>query len=396
VTPAAGSGQASGAPGDSVSESAALRPSASPSAAPAPADADGPTARGVFFFSPTCVPCQVVIDEQLPSIFESVGGEPSVAIDESLAPGELAFYLMGNEALQLLMVDISVDPGARMFVADSQRLGIGESDLPRLDIAGERLLGPTDIAERLPDLVAAALAGPGIDWPSVPGLAAALEPFPEAGTLPADGEAAGSPEVALPGASLSVWDRVMLDPLANGIAIALLVALLASLVAVPILAARGSLPDLPSWPVPWLALLGLAVSFYVGSVKSSGAELICGPVGDCNAVLRSDYASLTGVPNGVLGVVAYSLLLTGWIVAHLVRGRMADVILVGVAAGALAGTLLSAYLTFLEPFVIGATCLWCVTSALAVLGLLWLTAGPGWAGLRRLFGRQGLKIDTPA
>ena len=40
---------------------------------------------------------------------------------------------------------------------------------------------------------------------------------------------------------------------------------------------------------------------------------------------------------------------------------------------ALAGTAFSAYLTFLEPFVIGATCVWCITSAV-VVGLLLLTS----------------------
>jgi len=38
---------------------------------------------------------------------------------------------------------------------------------------------------------------------------------------------------------------------------------------------------------------------------------------------------------------------------------------------ALVGTLFSIYLTVLEPFVIGATCMWCVASAVAMTLLLW-------------------------
>jgi uncharacterized membrane protein len=34
------------------------------------------------------------------------------------------------------------------------------------------------------------------------------------------------------------------------------------------------------------------------------------------------------------------------------------------------GVLFSIYLTFLEPFVIGATCLWCITSAVIMMLLL--------------------------
>jgi uncharacterized membrane protein len=41
------------------------------------------------------------------------------------------------------------------------------------------------------------------------------------------------------------------------------------------------------------------------------------------------------------------------------------------------GTLFSIYLTFLEPFVIGATCAWCLASAVIMTALLWLAATPG-------------------
>ena len=40
---------------------------------------------------------------------------------------------------------------------------------------------------------------------------------------------------------------------------------------------------------------------------------------------------------------------------------------------AVAGTLFSLYLTFLEPFVIGATCSWCLVSAILITALLWLS-----------------------
>ena len=37
------------------------------------------------------------------------------------------------------------------------------------------------------------------------------------------------------------------------------------------------------------------------------------------------------------------------------------------------GAIFSIYLTFLEPFVIGATCMWCLTSAVVMTLLLWAT-----------------------
>jgi uncharacterized membrane protein len=41
------------------------------------------------------------------------------------------------------------------------------------------------------------------------------------------------------------------------------------------------------------------------------------------------------------------------------------------------GSLVFVYLTYLEPFVIGAVCLWCLLSATSMAILLILSAGPG-------------------
>jgi uncharacterized membrane protein len=206
--------------------------------------------------------------------------------------------------------------------------------------------------------------------------------------VPEGDSAQDDPAVILPASTLTLWERVTRDPLGNGIAIVVLIALLASLVLVPFLAWRGGLPDLPAWPVPLLAILGIAVSAYLGIVETNEMSAVCGPVGDCNTVQQSEYAKLLDVPIGVLGVVGYALLLGGWVVARLVGGRMADLIGVALAVGALLGVAFSAYLTFLEPFVIGATCMWCITSALTMLALLWLLAGPGWAAWGRMRGRR--------
>jgi uncharacterized membrane protein len=228
----------------------------------------------------------------------------------------------------------------------------------------------------------------------VPGLAAALAPFPDAGQVPNGDRTSDEPAVTLPAETLSMWERVTRDPVGNGVAIAVLIALLASLVLVPVFALRGRLPDLPTWPVPLLTILGIAVSAYLGMVETNDVSAVCGPVGDCNAVQQSEYARLFDVPIGVLGVIGYALLLAGWIVARLVHGRMSDLIVVGMAAGAFLGVCFSAYLTFLEPFVIGATCMWCITSALTMLALLWFLARPGWDAWGRLRARREPSLST--
>jgi uncharacterized membrane protein len=136
------------------------------------------------------------------------------------------------------------------------------------------------------------------------------------------------------------------------------------------------------WLIPLVALVGLLDAIYLAYVELAEADAVCGAVGNCNAVQQSAYAQVFGVSIGVIGVVGYVAVLMLWGLtrtgnARVRRGAEAALLLV-----ALAGALFSAYLTFLEPFVIGATCAWCLISALMMLALLWLTAPAGWPALR--------------
>jgi len=73
-----------------------------------------------------------------------------------------------------------------------------------------------------------------------------------------------------------------------------------------------------------------------------------------------------------------------WVVWRRARGRIATRATILAAAIALGGTMFSIYLTYLEPFVLGATCMWCLTSALTIVVLFWMTVAAGWAALQRL------------
>ena len=329
---------------------------------------DAPVVHSVFFFSPTCPHCELVIQDHLPGIFEQFGGQPTLFYDEA---GDPAFYLMTNGTLELLIVDVSLDAGADMYTADIAHLSIPENrrGVPRLDIGEMYLVGSSEIPEQMPGLIEEGLAAGGIAWPEIPGIEEALASIP--------GADEGAVTVALP-ASETIGDRFATDPLGNSLAVVVLVGLIVSLVAVPILLAKGTLGDGPRWMIPTLAAIGTLVSLYLAQVETTGAEAVCGPVGDCNAVQQSAYASILGVPIGVLGVAAYLLLIVAWIVSNTVHGRVGEWGAVVVFVVAFGGTVFSVYLTFLEPFVIGATCIWCLTSALCIVGLLWLTAGRGW------------------
>jgi uncharacterized membrane protein len=142
--------------------------------------------------------------------------------------------------------------------------------------------------------------------------------------------------------------------------------------------ARAGRPNLFDWLTPLLCLAGLGVASYLAHVEVRGVEAVCGPVGDCNTVQQSEYARLFGVlPIGVLGVLGFAAVLLAWAVQRTKAGpasAWAAVALLGLTG---AGTVFSIYLTFLEPFVIGATCLWCLGSAVIMTTLHALAHAPG-------------------
>jgi uncharacterized membrane protein len=88
-------------------------------------------------------------------------------------------------------------------------------------------------------------------------------------------------------------------------------------------------------------------------------------------VQSSRYAAILGVPVSVLGLVGYA----GLLLSAVLRGE------VGVYLGfliALVGTLFSAYLTYLELFVIHAVCQWCLASAAIMVAALICAALATW------------------
>jgi uncharacterized membrane protein len=141
----------------------------------------------------------------------------------------------------------------------------------------------------------------------------------------------------------------------------------------------------PGWTLPVIAVVGLAVALYLTYIETTRSEAFCGAVGDCNAVQQSPYAMLFGfLPIALLGTLGYVAILGVWLVKKAGKGSAADLAGIGLLALAGFGVLFSIYLTFLEPFVIRATCAWCLTSALAMLLILWLSLGEGVEAARRL------------
>ncbi len=379
------------------------------------ASAQSPTVRAVLFFSPTCGHCEYVINELLlPVWFPQYGGEAEVTYDESLGE-EAAFLLATNGTLEVLLVNVKVSVGRDMHLAVGEALGIPEARLgsvPRLVVGDRYLIGSGDIPDEFPGIIEEGLASGGIDWPAIPGIEEALASIPGASTTTTTGPGItttsaastttgpGTTTAAVPGTTTtsggtvlpvggdSMWERFARDETANSVALVVLGLMLLSVVGAGWFARRrGGVTGGLGLAVPLLALLGLGVAVYLAFVEASGAETVCGPVGNCNAVQQSEWARLFGViPVGVIGVVGYAVVLAAWGLARFGPARLADGARVALLAGSAAGVGFSIYLTFLEPFVIGATCMWCLGSAGIITLLLWLTARPGVAAWRRVRG----------
>ena len=113
------------------------------------------------------------------------------------------------------------------------------------------------------------------------------------------------------------------------------------------------------WATPPLVILGLIVAGYLAYVETQQVVAVCGPVGDCNAVQQSEYALLFGfLPVAVLGLLGYVAIGVAWTVARYAGGLWVSLAQLALVGMVWFGLFFSIYLTFLEPFVIGATCAW--------------------------------------
>ncbi|MDP1891854.1 MAG: vitamin K epoxide reductase family protein [Gemmatimonadaceae bacterium] len=385
---------------------------------PQPATPTTTVVRAVLFHSPSCPHCREVIATGLPPLRRRFGEQLLIAfVDVSTFGGNSLF----NASLDQFGVPVqergvpTMLVGARMLVGSVEipaelpglvERGVagGGVDWPAVPALRQALSGldRRPVAQRETPRA----AEPDSERPAriAPTTAPSEEhpPVPSTGTAAARGTVAGDTAVKRPPGPpgppsvisldtaptdvmvpvaleaptavpvLSTADRFFLDPIGNSVSVIVLLFMVAVLVLVTG-AMRGRdvrLPNLPDWSVPVLALLGAGVAAYLAFVEITGTQAVCGPVGDCNTVQQSEYARLFGLPVGVLGVGGYLAMAVVWAAAARGDARMRDLAWLAIWMMALFATLFSVYLTFLEPFVIGATCAWCISSALIVTLIL--------------------------
>jgi uncharacterized membrane protein/thiol-disulfide isomerase/thioredoxin len=320
----------------------------------------------VLFFSPSCPHCEQVITTDLPPLIEKYG-----------------------EQINIIGINTSIEQGSILFQStiDYFQIPEGRIGVPTLVIGDTVLVGGYEIPTLLPGLIDQHLANGGADWPAIPGLSEIIEM--ESDSTNQTDQTAASTEQA-------TWiTKFQSDPLANTLAVSVLI-LLAGVTTrtfVVMSRKRTTKPSDPAvWVIPSLAIIGLVVATYLSFVETTDTIAICGPVGDCNTVQQSKYATLFGIlPIGILGLIGYVAILSAWILGTFGHSQWTNYARLALFGMALFGTLFSIYLTFLEPFVIGATCLWCITSAVIMASLLWATTPSGIYALQTLFNKSGTK-----
>ncbi|MFZ5858678.1 MAG: vitamin K epoxide reductase family protein [Chloroflexota bacterium] len=356
------------------------------------AQSNPPVVHAVLFYSPTCGHCEFVISQTLLPLINQYGDQ-----------------------LQILGIDISQQQGYELFAAALQKFGMDRGGVPFLVIDNIYLVGSQEIPERFPDMVKTYLAQGGLDWPKLPGLEKIIPASapPSAATpqmmtsLPnkpqtsplvtltpdSASQTSTSPTTA-PGLDFPrqgdiTWrERFAHDPAGNTLAVIVLAGMLGAVGWVVVLFRNhegASLKDGWSWAILILSIMGMIVAGYLAYVETSEVQAVCGPVGDCNTVQQSDYARLFGIlPIGVLGLIGYAGIILAWLTARYANGRLSDLSAAALFGMTSFGTLFSIYLTYLEPFVIGATCAWCLTSAILMTMLLVLSTPPAKLSLRNL------------
>jgi uncharacterized membrane protein len=133
-----------------------------------------------------------------------------------------------------------------------------------------------------------------------------------------------------------------------------------------------------------VAAVGIVASGYLAVTYFNGAQVVCYGLGQCEAVQASAYSRIFGVPIayfGLLSYVAIAVLLAGRL---RLKADQAYLAMLGALSLAVAGTVFSAYLTYVEFAVIDAVCPWCLTSAIAATALAVLAT----VQVRRELGQQ--------
>lgn len=117
-----------------------------------------------------------------------------------------------------------------------------------------------------------------------------------------------------------------------------------------------------------LVVAGIGVSGYLTYTHYEGIDPACvGGSSGCHVVQASEYAEIGDVPVALIGLIGYIAIGASLALREPLGSTVTLLLTLG-------GTAFSAYLTYLELWVIDAICQWCVASAAIMTSLFIVSA----------------------
>jgi uncharacterized membrane protein len=119
------------------------------------------------------------------------------------------------------------------------------------------------------------------------------------------------------------------------------------------------------WANMIAAVAGALISSYMTIFRVFKVESMCLGNGGCSTVNASPYSEIYGIPVAVVGLLGYLAIIASLLLENYIEFFKENGPLLEFGMG-LVGVVYSAYLTYLEFYVIHAICPFCVSSAIAI------------------------------
>ena len=255
-----------------------------------------------LFYSQSCGHCRELINDHWPPIQTEFGDQ-----------------------LRVLFINIDDKQGVAFKRETEAFLGIPSSGVPML-VIGEEVMAGSRIAEQSPTVIRAGLEAGGVDFPDIPGIEQLYQDAVEQNERgKAERDSYGPTAAFSPVAVIdnSLTGRLAADPVANALAILILVLLVVSLLKLAVTSWRSRVPHDPELPeaisgqfrrgmLALLSLIGLILTLSLAAGWNNQPVILLLAGGEFVIFLISLLAVFRSLP-------AKSL--SGWLVAAAGAGR---------------------------------------------------------------------------